>query len=91
MALWARSGLTASCSSCIPTITRHVHGFLAEVEVIVDLHLTGAVALADRKDAVRTANARRSDVKKILKAAALHFEELVALWEGIHGKASGDY
>ncbi len=41
----------------------------------------------DRKDSIRLANAKRSDVKKILNAAAMHFEELVALWEKVHGKA----
>ena len=66
---------------------RHVHGFLSETEVIVDLRPDGNVALADRKDAIRPTNAKRSDVKKILSAAAQHFDELVALWEVIHGKA----
>ncbi len=66
---------------------RHVHGFAGETEAIVDLRLDGTVAIAMRDDAIRPANAKRSDVKKILKAAALHFEELAALWEEIHGKA----
>jgi len=66
---------------------RHVHGFLSETEVIVDLRSDGNVALADRKDAIRPPNAKRSDVKKILNAAAQNFEQLVVLWEGIHGKA----
>lgn len=66
---------------------RHVHGFLSEAEVIVDLLLDGNVALADRKDAVRPANATRSDVRKILNAAARHFDELAALWEEIHGQS----
>jgi hypothetical protein len=65
---------------------RHVHGFLGETEVIADLQMDGAVALADRKDAVRPLNAKCSAVRKILDAAALHFTELAA-WEGIHGKA----
>jgi hypothetical protein len=52
----------------------------------VDLLKDGFVALAARKDAVRPANAKRSDVKKILEAAAAHHEELVELWEEIHGK-----
>ena len=64
---------------------RHVHGFAAETEAIVDLRWDGAVALAKRSDALRPANAKRRDVKKILKAAALHFEELAKLWEEIHG------
>ena len=65
---------------------RHVHGFTGETEAIVDLRSDGAVALAGRDDAVQPANAKRSDVKKILKAAALHFEELAALWEAMRGE-----
>jgi hypothetical protein len=65
---------------------RHVHGFAGETEAIIDLRLDGAVALADRDDSVRPANAKRSDVRKILNAAALHFEELVVLWEAMRGK-----
>lgn len=65
---------------------RHVHGFLSETEVIVDLRSDGNISLADRRDAIRPANAKRTDVKKILNAAAQHFDELVALWEEIHGE-----
>lgn len=66
---------------------RHVHGFAGETEVIVDLRMDGSVGLADRDDAIRPANAKRSDARKILQAAADHFEELVELWEAIHGRA----
>jgi hypothetical protein len=66
---------------------RHVHGFHGETEAIADLRRDGTVALAERKDAIRPANAKKSDVKKILTAAAQHFEELTALWEEIHGQA----
>jgi len=45
------------------------------------------VGLADRDDAIRPANAKRSDVRKILEAGADHFDELVELWEGMHGRA----
>jgi Domain of unknown function (DUF4160) len=65
---------------------RHVHGFLSEAEVIVDLLPDGNVMLADRKDAIRPRNAKRSDIRKVLFRAALHFEELVVLWEEIHGE-----
>jgi hypothetical protein len=68
-------------------IPRHVHGFLGETEVIVDLLSNGSVALAERKDAIRPRNAKRADVRKVLNAAAEHFDTLVALWEKIHGKA----
>lgn len=66
---------------------RHAHGFTSETEAIVDLRLDGTVALANRDDAVRPANAKRSDVRKILNMAAEHFEELAALWETVHGEA----
>ncbi len=65
---------------------RHVHGFAGETEAIIHLRLDGAVALAERDDAIRPANAKRSDVKKVLNAAALHFEELAALWEAMRGE-----
>jgi hypothetical protein len=65
---------------------RHVHGFSGETEAIVDLRQDGTGALAKRADAVRPANAKRSDVKKILRAAAAHFDELSILWETIHGE-----
>jgi len=66
---------------------RHVHGFLSETEGIVDLRADGTIALAGRKDAVRPPNAKRSDIRRVLDTAAAHFDELTALWEGIHGKA----
>ncbi len=66
---------------------RHVHGFASETELIVDLRLDGTVALSKRSDAIRPSDAKRSDVKKILSVAAVHFEELAELWEEIHGKA----
>lgn len=57
------------------------------MEVIVDIRTDETVALPGRNDAVRPANAKRSDVRKILTIAALHFEELAQLWESIHGNA----
>lgn len=63
---------------------RHVHGFTGEIEVIVDLREDGTVALADRVDAIRPSNAKRSDVRKVLNVAARHFEELLELWEKMH-------
>ena len=65
-------------------IPRHVQGFIAHTEVIVDLRHDGTVAIANRRDAVRPGNAKRSDIRRILNAAADHFEELVALWERMH-------
>jgi hypothetical protein len=59
--------------------------FAARPEIVVDLLLDGNIALADRNDAVRPANAKRSDVRPILQIAAENFELLAALWESIHG------
>jgi hypothetical protein len=66
---------------------RHVHGFLGETEAIVNLRSDGNVSLAERRDAVRPANAKRSDVRRILNVAASHFDELAELWRSIHGNA----
>ncbi|MGA7832330.1 MAG: DUF4160 domain-containing protein [Terracidiphilus sp.] len=64
---------------------RHVHGFYAELEVIVDLRLDGAVSLARRKYAVRSGNGSVADIRHVLTVAAKHFEKLAALWEKHHG------
>jgi Domain of unknown function (DUF4160) len=66
-------------------VPRHVHGFAGEAEVIVDLGADGNVTIANRPDRVRPGNAKRSDVRRILKSAAEHFDELVSLWERMHG------
>jgi len=61
-----------------------VHGFTGEIEVIVDIREDRTVDLADRDDAVRPANAKKSDMRAVLKKAAEHFDELAALWEEMH-------
>jgi len=63
---------------------RHVHGLYSSIEVIIDLLADGTVRLARRKDAVQPGNAKRSDVRKILNAAAEHFEGIAAAWEEMH-------
>jgi hypothetical protein len=65
---------------------RHIHGFLGKTEILVDLLRDDNVALAARSDAIRPVNAKKSDISKVLHLAALHFDELAALWEEIHGK-----
>jgi hypothetical protein len=64
---------------------RHVHGFYADIEVIVDLRADGRVALANRTDAIWPSNGSKSDVRHVLTVAAIHFDELVLLWEKHHG------
>jgi hypothetical protein len=65
-------------------IPRHVHGLAEEAEVIVDLRGDRSVALSKRPDAIRPGNAKRSSVRRILRAAAEHFDKLVQLWEKMH-------
>jgi hypothetical protein len=88
MLAWVPLGSTAFFSSLIRNDhpPPHVHGFASETEAIIDLRPDGTIALAKRTDAVTPANAKRSDVRRILIRAAMHFEELVALWEEVHGK-----
>jgi len=64
---------------------RHVHGLVGGMggpEVIVDLNDDRTVCLARRVDAVR--GATRSEVRKVLAAAASRFDDLVALWDSMH-------
>lgn len=59
----------------------HAHGRYAETIVVVELRPDGTVTLADRDDAIIPGDAKRSDVRKILSAAAQCFEEIAAEWE----------
>ena len=61
-----------------------MHGFTGATEIIVSLRRDGTITLADRKDCIRPGNAKFSDVRKILDAAAECFEDLVAVWEKMH-------
>ena len=66
----------------------HVHGSYAETVVLVDLLPDGTTRQSARGDAVQPENAKRSDVRHILKTAQAHAAELRALWEKTHGSAS---
>lgn len=55
--------------------------------MVIDLLESGDVRIADRELAVSPPNAKKSDVRKTLALAAANFDELVELWESIHGKA----
>lgn len=87
LVVWLRFGAVRFIVYSNDHPPRHVHGFSGDTEAIVELGVNRTIALARRGDAVRPPNAKRSDVKKILRAAAEHFEELAALWEKIHGKS----
>jgi hypothetical protein len=74
------------CASKIPADhePRRVHALYAGTRVVVNLLDDRTVALANRDDAIQPANAKRSDVKRILRAAGEHFDVLVAAWEKMH-------
>jgi len=63
---------------------RRFHGFTAETEVIVDIGTNGIVTLADRPDCIRPGNAKRSDLRMILRAAGKHSDKPVSLWDKMH-------
>jgi hypothetical protein len=83
---WERVRVGGICFRIYPLDhnPRHVHAEYAGIEAIVDLRADGTVALAGRVARLWPANAKRSDVKKILTAAQEHFDLLVAMWEEMH-------
>jgi hypothetical protein len=62
----------------------HVHGFYAELEVIVDL-VDGVAKLSSRADPIDPPNGKRSDVTHVLKTAAKYADVLVELWRVARG------
>jgi hypothetical protein len=66
----------------------HVHGKYAGTMVIVDLLADGGAAESTRSKAINPANAKRSDVRKIVNTAKQHGAELRRLWEKTHGRAN---
>jgi hypothetical protein len=58
---------------------RHLHAFIGDGEVIIDLRTDRTVAVADRRNAVR--NATRTEVRRVLSIATGAFDLLVAMWE----------
>jgi hypothetical protein len=70
-------------------LPRHVHGFYGDLHAIVDLRGVRTVALAKREDATSPRKAKRNEVKRILKVAAEHFDELCDLWEAMRERSEG--
>lgn len=62
---------------------RHVHAYVGEGAVIIVLGPDRRVTVADRADSAR--NVKASDIRKVVRLAAEHFDELVALWEQMNG------
>ncbi len=62
----------------------HVHGRYQGILVILELGQDRYARLADRDDAIRPGDAKRNQVRHILKVANEHFEDLMELWEEAH-------
>uniref|UniRef100_E6Q2R0 DUF4160 domain-containing protein n=1 Tax=mine drainage metagenome TaxID=410659 RepID=E6Q2R0_9ZZZZ len=58
---------------------RHVHGYVGDGHVIIELTNDRRVMLADRDRAIR--NVKASEVRKVIEIATGHFDALVHLWE----------
>jgi len=58
---------------------RHVHAFIGDGEIIIDVGDDRTISVANRRNAIR--NATRSEVRRALLIAAEAFDELVSLWE----------
>jgi hypothetical protein len=65
----------------------HVHGYRGTVVVVVDLLPDGTVVKSTRPKPVKPSNAKRSEVRRILKVAAEHAAALHDLWEQMHGSS----
>lgn len=66
-------------------LPRHVHARYAGIEVIIELR-SGEAVVSDRRNAVDPANAKRSDIAHIVRAANLRIKELHQLWEKTHDR-----
>jgi len=60
------------------------HGSYAGIKVIVEL-VDGKVRLARRKGRIKPKNAKRADVRYVVKTAAKYAEELLMLWKVARG------
>jgi len=58
----------------------HVHARFAGMELVIDIDAMGKIRLSQRKDAVRPANAKASDIRRVLEIASRHSDELIDLW-----------
>ncbi len=62
----------------------HVHGYYAEVRVIVQL-VDGTARLSFRRDAILPRSGKRSDVNHVLRTATKYQAELMELWRVARG------
>lgn len=62
----------------------HIHARYAGVTVVLELRADGRVVISDRLRSVQPANAKRSDVARIVRVANLHVDALMAVWKTMH-------
>lgn len=63
----------------------HVHAAYGGVTAILDLLPEGGVDLADRTNPYFPANAKRSNIRRIIRIARENEAALRTLWETVHG------
>ena len=62
----------------------HLHVFIGDAQIIIELTIDGRVVLSQRANAVRGATA--SEVRRVLAIGGEHFDGLRQLWEDAHGE-----
>jgi hypothetical protein len=62
----------------------HLHARYQGVAAILELGQDRTVRLANRWDAIQPGDAKRNQVRHILKVANAHFDELLELWKEAH-------
>lgn len=62
---------------------RHLHAFVGDGRVIIVLTPGNRVIVPNRRDAVK--NAKPAEVRRVVNLAVRRFDELVQLWEKMHG------
>ena len=63
----------------------HVHASYAGVQLVVELPEDRASAVRIRPNSLQPKNAKRADVRHVLRMAQSHAADLVSLWEELHG------
>jgi hypothetical protein len=66
------------------TTPPHVHARYAEIAVVLDLLPGGGVALSKRASAILPPDAKRNDLKRVLRVARVHEAALRALWHSLY-------
>jgi hypothetical protein len=62
----------------------HIHARYQGILVILALDEDGHVRLADRWDVIQPGDAKKNQVRHVLKVANAHYDDLMELWEEAH-------